>query len=220
MLYNIFNFSFILDPYSKEDRENFKKCDHECADEKHHNVDETTGREPTRSYCTQEIFHAPVDPKTFSLGRTGYISTDGHHFTCENPATNVSNFHIVFVVDRSDSINSKDCQPMCSSTATSRLNVSHNNRLGTVFNAVYDFIEARRSSRKATPSGQMAVDRDTVSMVLFGFSASVAFENESLSKPEELLTKMTEYTPSGATNSYKGIKKASEIIDKYYDASK
>ncbi|RIA83800.1 hypothetical protein C1645_833247 [Glomus cerebriforme] len=199
------------DPYSKEDRENFKKCDHECADEKHHNVDEVTGREPTKSYCTQEIFHIPVDLKTFSLGKTGYVSTDGHHFTCENPTTNV---------DRSGSMSFNDCQPICSSTATSRLKLSHNNRLGAVYDAVYNFIETRRSSRKATPSGQMAIDRDIVSMVLFDYKAFVVFENESLSDPERLLTKMMKHQPTGDNYYHEGIKKASEIIDKYYDASK
>ncbi|GBC16228.2 hypothetical protein GLOIN_2v1865248 [Rhizophagus irregularis DAOM 181602=DAOM 197198] len=208
------------DPYSKEDRENFKKCDHECADEKHHSVNEITGKEPTKSYCTQEIFHAPVDLKTFSLGKTGYISTDGHHFTCENPTTNVGNFHIVFVVDRSGSMWNSDCMPICSSTATSRLKLTHNNRLGAVYDAAYTFIETRRSSRKVTPSGQMSVDRDTVSMVLFDYNALVAFENESLSNPEQLLTKMMAYTPIGDNYYHEGIKKASEIIDKYYDASK
>ncbi|CAB5380453.1 unnamed protein product [Rhizophagus irregularis] len=147
------------DPYSKEDRENFKKCDHECADEKHH-------------------------------------------------------------IDRSGSMWNSDCMPICSSTATSRLKLTHNNRLGAVYDAAYTFIETRRSSRKVTPSGQMSVDRDTVSMVLFDYNALVAFENESLSNPEQLLTKMMAYTPIGDNYYHEGIKKASEIIDKYYDASK
>ncbi|CAG8550727.1 10371_t:CDS:10, partial [Funneliformis caledonium] len=208
------------DPYTKEDRENFKKCDHECADEKHHNVDEKTGQEPVKSYCTQEIFHTPVDPKTFSLGRTGYISTDGHHFTCENPTKNVGDFHIVFVVDRSGSMSIGDCKPICSSTATSRLKLSHDNRLGAVYDAVYTFIDSRRSSRKASPSGQMAVDRDTVSLVLFDHNVDTAFENESLSKHEELLTKMMKFRPGGDNYYNIGIYKASEIFNKYYDASK
>ncbi|CAG8512372.1 14490_t:CDS:10, partial [Funneliformis caledonium] len=206
------------DPYSKEDRENFKKCDHECVDEKHRNVDEKTGRELFKSFCTQEIFHAPVDPKTFSLGQTGYISTDGHHFTCEIPT--VCDFHIVFVVDKSNSMSSSDCKPICSSTVTSRLKLSHNNRLGAVYDAIYTFIESRRSSRKASPSGKMAVDRDTVSLVLFDDNARTAFENESLSKPEELLTKMMKFNPNGWTPYQVGIKKASEIIDKYYNCLK
>ncbi|CAI2176680.1 4202_t:CDS:2, partial [Funneliformis geosporum] len=47
-----------------------------------------------------------------------------------------------------------------------------------------------RTSRKATPSGQMTVDRDTVSLILFDNTAITAFENET-----------------------------SEIINTYYDAS-
>ena len=215
----MFNF-LSLDPYSKEDRENFKKCDHKCADEKHHNVNEITDQKPTKSYCTQEIFHTPVDPGTFSLGKTGYISTDGHHFTCENPTTNVGNFHIVFVVDRSSSMSRDDCVPICLSTATSKLKITHDNRLGAVYDAAYTFIETRRSSRKATLSGQMAVDRDTVSMVLFDGHAFPAFENESLSNPKRLLEKMMNHGPGHSTYFNRGIEEASEVINKYYDASK
>ncbi|CAG8553519.1 15287_t:CDS:1 [Funneliformis mosseae] len=117
-------------------------------------------------------------------------------------------------------MSSKDCKPICSSTATLRLKLSHDNRLGAVYDAVYTFIDSRRSSRKASPSGQMAVDRDTVSLVLFDDNVDTAFENESLSKHEELLTKMMKFRPCGYNLYNIGIDKASEIINKYYDASK
>ncbi|CAG8763480.1 7362_t:CDS:2, partial [Dentiscutata heterogama] len=172
-------------PYSKDDREEFKKCDHECADEKHHKVDEFSGKEPAKSYCTQEIFHPPLSSSSKPPGG----------FLCENPTTNVGNFHIVFVVDRSGSMMSSDCRPQCSNSKISHLWNTHNNRLGAVYEAIYTFIETRKNSRKATPTGHMAVDKDTASLILFDYNAITAFENRSLSNPDELLKIMLGYCP-------------------------
>ncbi|CAG8502155.1 3508_t:CDS:2 [Funneliformis caledonium] len=114
----------IKDPYSKKDQENFKKCNRECVDEKHHRVDETTGREPVKSYCTLKIFHVSIDLKTFSLGQTGYISSDGHHL--RNP-TKMLVTSILSFMDRSGSMCTRDCKKICSSTGTSRLRLPHDN---------------------------------------------------------------------------------------------
>ncbi|CAG8557749.1 14108_t:CDS:10 [Ambispora leptoticha] len=160
------------DPYSREDREDFKKCDHECIDEKHH----------------KELFHIGLNPSSNPPGNVGYISTDGHHFTCENPTSNVGDFHIVFVVDRSGSMSIRDCRPRGDKTQTARLLLSHNNRL--------------------------AIDRDITSLILFDYVAIVVFENQSLTDSDELLNKMKNFTPQGDNYYHEGIKKADEIIQK------
>ncbi|CAG8473346.1 38766_t:CDS:10 [Gigaspora margarita] len=208
------------DPYSKDDKEEFKKCDHECADEKHHKIDEFSGKEPTKSYCTQEIFHPPLSASSKPPGGVGYISTDGHQFLCENPTTNVGNFHIVFVVDRSGSMSSGDCRPRCDNSKTSPLQATHNNRLGAVYDAIYTFIDIRMKSRKATTTGLMATDKDTASLVLFDYTAITAFKNRSLSNPDELLQIMQGYHPQSGTYYHEGIKKAAEVIETYYDPSR
>ncbi|CAG8642418.1 8285_t:CDS:10, partial [Ambispora gerdemannii] len=208
------------DPYSRDDRESFKKCDHECIDEKHKNVDNVTGRDPIRSFCTQELFHAELNPSSNPPGNVGYISTDGHHFSCENPATNVGDFHVVFVIDRSGSMSSSDCRPRCSNSQTTCLQHNHNNRLGAVYEAVYSFIETRKNSLKATNVGLSAVDRDIASLILFESTATVVFENQSLSNPEQLLEKMMKFDADGGTSFHAGINKAAEIIEKYYDRQK
>ncbi|CAG8444245.1 12971_t:CDS:10 [Acaulospora morrowiae] len=216
----------INDPYSKDDREEFKKCDHECVDEKHHKVDKFSGKEPTKSFCTQEIFHPPLDPTSKPSTGIGYISIDGHQarnnciFTCENPTTNVGDFHIVFVVDRSGSMNTGDCRPHGDRVKTACIQKSHNNRLGAVYEAIYSFMETRKSSRKATRAGEMSVDQDTVSLVLFDTAALVAFENRSLANSDELLEIMLRYSPGGGTYYREGIKKATDVIQGHYDPSK
>ncbi|KAG9305010.1 hypothetical protein G9A89_007413 [Geosiphon pyriformis] len=208
------------DPYNKDQRENFKQCDHECADEKHHKIDDVTGRDPVRSFCTQDIFHAKLDHTKAPPGNTGYVTVDGHHFACENPVTNIGNFHIIFVVDRSGSMGDQDCQPRCSSTKTSRLLLSHKNRLGAVYEACYSFIETRKNSRQNTSAGQSAIDRDTVSLVLFDTGAIIPFENRSLSNSDELLRIMMQYHPSGGTCYQAGILKVADIINQYHDPTR
>ncbi|RHZ45912.1 hypothetical protein Glove_642g9 [Diversispora epigaea] len=208
------------DPYSQNDRDEFKKCDHECAGEEHHRVDEY-GREPTKSYCTLEIFHPSLDNNSIPPNNIGYISTCGHHFLCENPATSFGDFHIMFVVDRSGSMSASDCRPPCTRTATYGLRNSHNNRLGAVYEAVYSFIETRRNSRRSAQNRQMIVDNDTASLVLFDGSAIIcAFENRSLTNPDDLLQIMMTYDIGGTTNYAAGINAASRIIQRYYNGLK
>ncbi|CAG8691510.1 11749_t:CDS:10, partial [Racocetra persica] len=207
------------DPYSTNDREEFKKCDHECIDEKHHNKVE--GKNPVKSYCTQKIFHPSLDHTSNTTpDGTGYISADGHHFSCENPTISVGNFHIIFVIDKSGSMRSTDCKPLCNITKLLSLKHNHNNRLGAVMEAVFTFIETRKKSRKSTQVGQMAIDRDTVSLILFNEKATVAFENRTLTNSEELLRVMKEYTAEGGTNFANGINKATKLIKTHRDPSK
>ncbi|CAG8602104.1 26386_t:CDS:10 [Dentiscutata erythropus] len=201
------------DPYSVNDLEEFKKCDHQCVDEKHDNKE--------KSYCTQKIFHPSLDHKSETIpDDTGYISVDGHHVSCESPSKIFGNFHIIFVVDRSYSMSSDDCKPKCDNSKLIGLKDNHNNRLGAVIESVFTFIETRKNSRKSTRVGQMATDRDTVSLVLFNHYATAIFENRSLSHSEDLLEEMMKYSADGSTDFAEGIKCASGLIKKYHDPLK
>ena len=44
------------------------------------------------SYCTLPMFHKPQD-RDWDV-KDGYISTDGHHFSCKNPVAFQPNFHV------------------------------------------------------------------------------------------------------------------------------
>ena len=51
-------------------------------------------RQAQPSKCTQPLFHAPL-PLLHPLPEsTGYISKDGHHFDCVNPAALLQAFHM------------------------------------------------------------------------------------------------------------------------------
>ena len=53
---------------------------------------EVGGANVEPSYCTLSLFHAPIDAANAPAGR-GYVSNDGHHFSCKNPM-NQQAFHV------------------------------------------------------------------------------------------------------------------------------
>jgi hypothetical protein len=44
------------------------------------------------SYCTLKLFHAPAVQA--ELQGIGYISQDGHSYTCKNPALTQKSYHM------------------------------------------------------------------------------------------------------------------------------
>ncbi|PKY52171.1 hypothetical protein RhiirA4_469637 [Rhizophagus irregularis] len=127
------------DPYSVQEQQEFTKCDHECSDEKHHKSQGSSAPPSTKSFCELQLFHAPFKPSPNPPNGYGYISLDGHHFNCENPSTREAAFHIIFVLDRSGSMNDSDKKPIPNFPVYDDLIKKHNNRTGAVYQAVYHF---------------------------------------------------------------------------------
>ncbi|KAI9434861.1 hypothetical protein H4582DRAFT_2080533 [Lactarius indigo] len=66
------------DPYTRDERAIFGKCDAMCPGSEH-----TARGQP--SYCLLPMFHPPKSTDDPADG-LGYISNDGHMFSCRNPA--------------------------------------------------------------------------------------------------------------------------------------
>ena len=45
------------------------------------------------SQCTLALFHPPIDAENAPAG-LGYVSNDGHHFSCGNPIIRQKAFHV------------------------------------------------------------------------------------------------------------------------------
>jgi hypothetical protein len=45
------------------------------------------------SFCTLPLFHVPLYPDT-PPASPGYVSNDGHHFSCTNPVVMQQAFHV------------------------------------------------------------------------------------------------------------------------------
>ncbi len=46
------------------------------------------------SYCNLNLFHAPLEGGQPPPDDFGYVSADGHHFNCRNPADMLPAFHL------------------------------------------------------------------------------------------------------------------------------
>ncbi|POG65607.1 hypothetical protein GLOIN_2v1665293 [Rhizophagus irregularis DAOM 181602=DAOM 197198] len=208
------------DPYTVQEQQEFTKCDHECPDEKHHKSQGSSAPPPTKSFCELQLFHAPLSPSSNPPNGYGYISLDGHHFNCENPSTREAAFHIIFALDRSGSMSYNDKRPIPNFPIYNNLIRNHNNRTGAVYQAVYQFMEARINSARANQNQLSSAMRDSVSLILFDHEVTVPFENRDLTDPKDLLNSMLQHQARGGTSFDLAIQKAGFLITKYFDNSK
>ncbi|CAI2161648.1 17233_t:CDS:10, partial [Funneliformis geosporum] len=203
-------------PYSSQELQEFAKCDHECQDEVHNKPQDTSNATLfAKSYCELPLFHPPLKVTSPLSNNLGYISLDGHHFTCENPSTRVAAFHIIFVLDRSSSMSKIDRKPIENTPICEFLKRNHNNRLGAVYNAVYSFLHTRLQTIPKSSRVQ-----DAISIILFDEQAVAPYVNQSLTDSNIIINNLVQYFPSIGTNFDSAIEKAGQIIDTNFDPTK
>ncbi|KAF8216790.1 hypothetical protein K438DRAFT_1797846 [Mycena galopus ATCC 62051] len=201
------------DPYSRDDQTNFAKCEFMCPGPEH-----ATANPPAPSYCSLPILHSPQIPGQIYVAPAdpsaqGYISTDGHSYTCQNPAEMHPAYHVIFVIDKSTSMSSTDLQPLRNRPGTDLIIRQSNNRLGAVFSSLHAFWTSRSSALNphlrgiATSSGR----KDAYSVIFFDHNATVCLQNDMDSTPEQLLRSLLGYTASGMTDSARAVS-AAEVV--------
>lgn len=165
------------DPCMPEEQASFRKCAAVCTVASHRpdgggGGDGDDGdqdvEEPALHCCAMDVFHAPLDPRAppAHLG-PGYVSRDGHFFTCSQRSPAGAGYHVIFVADASGSMSTNDATP-----ADGRISaLGLNNRLGCVIEACDRFVGLRHRAG--------ALDR--VSLVLFGSIAATAIEFQPIS---------------------------------------
>ncbi|CAI2180537.1 19077_t:CDS:10, partial [Funneliformis geosporum] len=198
------------DPYSAQDQQEFTKCDHECPDEKHHKSKGSTSKLLSKSFCELLLFHAQLDPNSNPPDDNGYISKDGHHFLCENPSP-LAAFHIIFVLDRSRSMEWLIQGDSFSTFFKKWDHNDNNNRLSAVYHAVYEFMKSRINNIQ---TNQYQAIHDKLSLILFND------ENQDLTDPEKLFDIMIKNKPGGGTSFKRAINKAGSLISSHYDHSR
>ncbi|KAN0134237.1 hypothetical protein V8E53_008009, partial [Lactarius tabidus] len=206
-----------MDPYPREDQTNFAKCDALCPGPEHTVEGGGTNAQPSR--CTLSMFHPDMDPARAPPG-FGYVSTDGHHFECKNPILMQQSFHVIFVIDRSGSMGLRDRQPIPNSAGIDRIVRKANNRLGSVFSALYSFWIARQAviDRNASAGGGR---RDAYSLIFFNHEASKSsIENDFTSSPDELLTAALDFSMDGGTDFNKALDKTQELMTSHWSTER
>ncbi|KAH8993666.1 hypothetical protein EDB83DRAFT_2325213 [Lactarius deliciosus] len=160
-----------------------------------HLATETSPGQP--SYCTLPMFHPPQSAND-PVDGVGYVSHDGHKFSCENPGVVQQAFHVIFVIDRSYSMSSDDRLPLADAPATDRIMQIASNRLGAVYSALYSFWSARHV---AITSGQETngARRDAYSVIMFNSTTKNAVVNDFTSSPDELLDIVLNTRAKGGT---------------------
>ncbi|RIA83382.1 hypothetical protein C1645_833923 [Glomus cerebriforme] len=151
--------------WERTEQQEFSKCDYECSDKMHNKFQ---GSSTPKSFCELQLFHAHLNPSSNLLNNIGYISLDGHHFNCENPSTHKAVYYIIFVLNHSGSMDNRDKKPIPNFPIYNKLIKNYNNRIGTVYQAVYQFMDARINSAQANQNQILsATRRDSISSILF-----------------------------------------------------
>ncbi|KAF9220065.1 hypothetical protein BS17DRAFT_739840 [Gyrodon lividus] len=201
------------DPYSREEQVNFTKCDAMCSGPEH---SAAAGNPAQPSYCTLPIFHERRNPAGPSPSM-GYVSNDGHVFSCKNPVVMQQAFHVIFVVDKSGSMTSRDKRPIRDTPASARIISHSDNRFGAVLSSLYSFWLARDTAMNADGRGAR---RDTYSVILFDNLVTQAVVNDLGSTTDQLLNTLLRYRTSGGTNFTSAIQTAQDVIQRNWSTER
>ncbi|KAJ7696454.1 hypothetical protein B0H17DRAFT_398658 [Mycena rosella] len=184
------------DPYSRDDQANFAKCDSMCPGPEH-----ATTNPPAPSYCSLPILHPTQQAGQVILAADptaqGYVSSDGHSYTCKNPAEMQPAYHVIFAIDKSGSMTNTDFPPLPNRPGTDLITRRSNNRLGAVFSALYAFWISRSSATDPGRHGVVGGRKDAYSMIFFDKNTSTCLENDTSRTPDELLHSVLRYSAGG-----------------------
>ncbi|GBE82556.1 hypothetical protein SCP_0409400 [Sparassis crispa] len=197
------------DPYPRDDQATFAKCDAMCGGPEH------AQNQP--SFCTLPMFHPARDPRVPVTG-LGYVSNDGHFFSCNNPVVMQQAFHVIFVVDRSGSMSASDRRPLDNTPVTVTIRRQSNNRLGAVYSALYGFWSARHTA--ITSGLQPAARQDAYSIILFDHSISNVLTNDFARSPQELLDSVLPYGSGGGTNFTAALRSAQTVMEQHFSTQR
>ncbi|KAF9228244.1 hypothetical protein BS17DRAFT_877588 [Gyrodon lividus] len=200
------------DPYSREEQASFAKCDAMCSGQEH---TAAAGSVAQPSYCTLPLFHPPMNSNTPAEG-LGYVSNDGHHFSCRNPVVMQQAFHVMFLIDRSGSMWCADRRPLPSTPVYAKICSQSDNRLGAVYSSLYSFWTAR-----ATAIAQSHLSRrDSYSIIMHDHLTYDVCINDFTSTPDQLLDMMLPYLADGGNDFDLVIRRAQGVMEQSWSTER
>ncbi|KAK0239018.1 hypothetical protein EDD85DRAFT_769081 [Armillaria nabsnona] len=203
------------DPYSRDDKSNFAKCDAMCPGPEH--AGDTTN--PAQlSYCTLPLFHPP-ETSDEQVG-LGYLSNDGHVFSCKNPVLLQQAFHVMFVIDRSSSMRNKDRLPLKDTPVTASIQSTCNNRLGAVYSALHAFWMSRHAAVTSNGRGRAQHRQDSYSVILFDETIIRGVINDFTSSPRELLNGLLQHQTGFGTDYDLALSDARTVMAQNWSAER
>ncbi|KAF9230358.1 hypothetical protein BU15DRAFT_57330 [Melanogaster broomeanus] len=176
----------------------------------------TPGKPAQPSHCTLPLFHPPMYQGD-AQDKQGYISHDGHKFTCRNPAVMQQAFHVCVTIQQSASMREQDRQPLDTSAVYMRIvEAGLDNRLGAVCAALYNFWTAR----VAASNHSRFTHRDSYSIVMHDQYTETVCENDFMSSPDELLEMLLTQYPERGNSFNKAIKAAQDIMERWWSTNR
>ncbi|KAF9233644.1 hypothetical protein BU15DRAFT_90252 [Melanogaster broomeanus] len=195
------------DPYSREEQANFAKCDAMCSEA-------AAGGVAQPSYCILPLFHQAANPNT-PLKGSGYVSNDGHHFSCRNPVAMQQAFHML-ILRRSGSMIYKDRLPLPNTPVYAKICSRSNNRLGAVYSSLYSFWRARATAAAHSHSPR----RDSYSIIMHNYEAYNVCINDFTSSLDQLLDMVLRYGADGGTNFDFAIRRAQQVMEQNWSTAR
>jgi hypothetical protein len=121
-------------------------------------------------------------------------------------------FHVIFVIDRSGSMNSCDRRPLPNFPASDLIRQHSDNSLGAVYSSLHSFWTARHS---AITAGQQANSgrRDSYSVILFHSNTTNSITNDFTSTPDQLLAAVLPFGAGGGTNFAAAFRAAQTVME-------
>jgi hypothetical protein len=112
-----------------------------------------------------------------------------------------------------------DRLPLANAAGTDRITPTANNRLGSVFSALYSFWLARQVAidRNAQLGGAR---RDAYSLIFFNHEPSSFLENDFASSPDELLTAALQHRASGGTDFTSALDRAHNVMNSQWSTER
>jgi hypothetical protein len=113
----------------------------------------------------------------------------------------------------------QDRQPLPNAAGTDRITPTANDRLGSVFSALYSFWLARQAAidRNAQIGG---VRRDSYSLIFFNHEPSTSLENDFTGSPDELLTAALQFEADGGTDFTRALGRTQSIMDAHWSTER
>jgi hypothetical protein len=113
---------------------------------------------------------------------------------------------------------STDRRPLQGTPTTARISAACNNRLGSVYSALYAFWSTRAAIHGQP--GQATIRRDAYSVVLFDNTIVIPMQNDFQSSPNQLLDMVLRYPASGGTNFNLALSNAQAIMERHWSTDR
>ena len=112
----------------------------------------------------------------------------------------------------------QDRQPLPNAAGTDRIAPNANNRLGSVFSALYSFWLARQAAIDDNATG--GIRKDAYSLIFFNHEPWTCIENDLTSSPDELLTAALQYKAEGGKDFTCALRRTQNIMNSHWSTER